>query len=164
MSQLPTAQYLLQRKVGLGLFASLCFATLANAGWEKPANPQSRAEIVFVEDGKWVFDLACSLNIALFLKYPGAKQSGSANVLISNSEKHVLLKGGFTVDDKNTDTDGRDPPFVAVWGKRPPYPADLDAVKSILFSGKGLSFAAEGRKYVLPGMDKNVVTKFKNDC
>jgi hypothetical protein len=163
MSQLPTAQYLLHRKIAVS-FTLLCFVTLANAGWEKPADPQSRAEVVFVEDGKWVFDLACSLNIALFLKYPGTKQSGPANVLISNSDKHVLLRGEFTKDNKNTDTDARDPPFVSVWGKNPPYPADLDAVKSILFSGKELSFAAEGRKYILPGIDRNVAMKFKNDC
>jgi hypothetical protein len=164
MRLLPTAEYLLRRKIGFGLFASLCFVSLADAGWEKPADPQSRAEIVFVEDGKWVVDLACSLNLALFLKYPGTKQSGPANLLLSNSDKHVLLRGGFTKDNKDTSTDARDPPFVAAWGKNPPYPADLDAVESILFSGKQLSFTAEGRKYVLPGMDKNAATRFKNDC
>lgn len=143
---------------------SLIFVVSAEAGWETPKDPQSRAEIVFTQNNKWIVDLACSLNVGLFLQYPGKSQSGHATVTISDGQKTVSIQGGFTKDDKTVTTDPRDPPFVAVWGKQPPYPADLDAVLAILLSGRELIFTAEGGKYQLPGVDQEVAAGYKNAC
>jgi hypothetical protein len=142
------------------LFAS-CFGTMALAGWEKPAQPQTRAEIVFVDSGKWVFDLACSKNIVLFLKYPGKIQSGSATIAISNSKTSIRVRGEF---DKTHDIDPRDPPFSAAWTGAGLDPANMDSVMAILFSGLELTFTAEGAKYTLPGIDADVIAKYKSDC
>jgi hypothetical protein len=35
-------------------------------------------------------------------------------------------------------------PLLAPWGKKPPYPADMDAAFAMLFSGRELVFTAEG--------------------
>jgi hypothetical protein len=152
---------ILRHEIALALLPSLCFGTLASAGWEKPAEPQSRAEIVFNDKGKWVFDLACSKNIVLFLKYPGKKRSGKARIVISNSKKSISVRGEF---DKTHPQDPRDPPFSIAWTATTRDPADLDAVMSILFSGLKLTFEAEGAKYVLPGMDADVVARYKSEC
>jgi hypothetical protein len=152
------------RKLPLLCCLSLIGITAAEAGWEVPKNPQSRGEIVFTQSGKWTLDLACSLNVALFLEYPGKQQTGPATITISDGQKSVSVRGGFTKDDKETSTDPRDPPFVAVWGKNPPYPADLDAVLAILLSGRKLIFTADGAKYQLPGVDKKVAASYKSAC
>jgi hypothetical protein len=146
----------------LATLSLLCLGTLASAGWENPADPQSRAEIVFSDNGKWVFDLACSKNIALFLRYPGREQSGDAKIVISNSRKSISITG--VLSDKTHDIDARDPPFSTAWTGRTSDPADLDAVMSILFSGLKLTFTAEGAKYVLPAISASVVAKYKSDC
>ena len=70
----------------------------------------------------------------------------------------------ITASQGGYDTDAYDPPFVAVWGKSPPYPADLDAVLAILLSGRQLTFTAEGAKYQLPGADKKVAASYRNEC
>lgn len=143
---------------------SAVWITSADAGWQAPNNPQSRAEIVFTQNDKWTFGLACSLNVALFLEYPGKQQSGQTAITISDGQKSILVRGGFTKDDKGFTSDPRDPPFVALWGKSPPYPADLDAVLAILFSGRQLIFTAEGAKYQLPGIDAKVAASYKSSC
>jgi hypothetical protein len=160
MTQTARTRSILRYEMALALLPSLCFGTLASAGWEKPAQPQSRAEIVFNDKGNWVFDLACSKNVVLFLKYPGEKRSGKATIVISNSKKNIPVQGEF---DKSHPQDPRDPPFSAVWSGTSD-PADLDAVMSILFSGLELTFEAEGAKYVLPGMDADVIASYKSDC
>jgi hypothetical protein len=156
---LPTRSFRLE--TALVLLSALFFGTMAFAGWEKPAEPQSRAEIVFADSGKWVFDLACSKNIVLFLKYPGKKQTGTATIAISNSKQSILVTGEF---DKVHDIDPRDPPFSAAWIGSAPDPADMETVMSILFSGLQLTFTAEGVRYTLPGIDADVIAKYKNDC
>jgi hypothetical protein len=143
---------------------SSIWITSADAGWEVPKNPQSRAEIVFIQDGKWTVDLACSLNVALFLEYPGKQQTGPATITVGNGQKSVSVRGGFTRDDKEFTTDPRDPAFVALWGKKPPYPADLDKVLAVLFSGRALVFTAEGATYRLPAIDPRVAAAYKNAC
>jgi hypothetical protein len=145
----------------LAAISLLLFGATALAGWEKPADPQTRAEIVYTDSGKWVLDLACSKNVVLFLKYPGKAQSGTATIVIGNGKKKVSVRGEF---DTTHDIDPRDPPFSAAWIGKGRDPANLDTVMSILFSGQPLTFEAEGARYVLPGIDANVAARYKSDC
>ncbi len=148
----------LRRAATMAALSTLLAATQASAGWETPAQPQARAEIVFTDNGKTVFDLACAHNIVLFLKYPGKKKSGAVTMVISDAKQSIPVRGDL---EKN---DAGQLMFTAAWTGKTPDPADMDAVMAVLFSRTELTFTAEGAKYVLPGMEGKVIERYRSDC
>jgi hypothetical protein len=146
------------RAATMAALSTFLAAAQASAGWETPAQPQARAEIVFTDNGKTIFDLACAHNIVLFLKYPGKKKSGAATMVISSGKQSIPVRGDL---EKN---DAGELLFTAARTGKTPDPADMDAVMALLFSRLELTFTAEGAKYVLPGMDGKVIEKYRSDC
>ena len=149
---------ILNRKAASALLSSLWFCTSAFAGWQVPAEPQARAEIVFTDSGKTPFDLLCGHNIVLYLKYPGKKKSGAVTIVISNSRKSISVRGELEKSDAGNQH------FAAAWTGKTPDPADLDDVMAMLSSGLELTFRAEGVSYVLPAIDTDALAKYKSAC
>jgi hypothetical protein len=54
--------------------------------------------------------------------------------------------------------------FFAIWGGKPPDPADLARFMSLLQSRQQLTITGSGAKYVLPGVDAETLAKYKDNC
>jgi hypothetical protein len=132
--------------------------SIAYAGWQIPAEREARAEIRFTEGDNIVFFLACAHNIVLSVKFPGNQQlRHAAAVTMSNDKSSIVIKGSIERDDHQ-------PMFHALWTGKTQDPANLDRFMSILSSQQQLTFRAEGKKYTLPGIDKETLASYKQSC
>jgi hypothetical protein len=91
-----------------------------------------------------VFDLACTHNIVLFLKYPGKKKSGAATMVINSGKQSISVRGALEMNDAGELL------FTAAWTGKTPDPADMDAVMALLFLRLELNFTAEDAKSSCP--------------
>ena len=146
------------RKLAAVLIGSILCGTSAFAGWQIPAQPQARAEIVYTDNGSTPFDLMCAHNIVLYLKYPGKETSGNVTIAISNGKKTISVNGSLEKSDSGTLQ------FVAAWTGKSTDPADQDAVMALFTSGLPLTFSAEGAQYELPAVDAATWSKYNNAC
>jgi hypothetical protein len=146
----------------LALLALSVSISPAYAQWDFPSEPQGRAEIRFTQDNQIIFSLACAHNEVLQLRYPGLQQPKTrATIVISNAKARISIDGSVERDE---DTGSNTYNFVAVWTGRGRQPANQNQLQAVLFSGQELTISAENSKYVLPGMDSKISTRYQSDC
>ena len=164
----------------LGVLATMCCfglsaAFAANGSWTYGTEDRGHPQLVYSENGKTVFMVACGRAFGVHAVYPGVskKDGDKATVTIANSRAKTTLNGAI-----QNDVGADDPPgtmhFVQ-WdlGYARPDPAlygtawkmKMWRLFDLLDAGRPLTISAEGRSYKLPPIDiRGWERDFKSRC
>jgi hypothetical protein len=163
----------------LGILATIsCFglsaAYAANGSWQYGTEARGHPQLVYSENGKTIFMVACGRAFGIHAVYPGApkKDGEKAAITISNARTKMTFRGEIDSGYKD------DPPgathFVqwdlgfsrqdpATFGPR--WKKIEWRLFDLLDAGRPLRISAEGRSYKLPPIHiRGWEQKYKESC
>ena len=164
--------------IALGVSAALCLglsvAFAANGTWKFGTEDRGHPQLVYSENGKTVFMVACGRAFGIHAVYPGApkKDGEKATITIANARTKMTFAGEIA---SGYDDDPPGATHFVQWdlgyARQDPelYGSRCRKIEwrffDMLDAGRPLTISAEGRSYKLPPIDvRGWEQRFKDRC
>jgi hypothetical protein len=153
--------------------ASASPAFAAGGAWTFVVDERDHPILTYTKAGKEVFQVGCGRAFAIHADYPGAqkRKGAAATITIANGKTTMAFKGEMAEPEEGTKGPMRFRQWDLGYSRQDPnlfekkWHALEDRLFNLLDSGRPLTIAAEGKKYVLPPVDApNWKARFKEIC